>query len=77
MSGGIIALLIVLTVVGGITASIASYFTLQRHRADAVAMAGYRRLAENAIAEQELTRVQLQELGARLGAVEELLRSIE
>lgn len=76
MSGGIIALLIVLTVVGGITASVVSYFTLQRHRADAVAMAGYRRLAENAIAEQELTRTHLQELGTRLSAVEELLRSV-
>lgn len=77
MSGGIIALLIILTVIGGITASVVSYFTLQRHRADAVAMAGYRRLAENAVAEQELTRAQLQELGTRLAAVEELLRSVE
>ena len=77
MSGGIIALLITLTVIGGITLSTVSYFTLQRHRADAVALAGYRRLAEQAVAQQELAQAQLEQLTARLGAVEDLLRSVE
>jgi hypothetical protein len=36
----------VLIVIGAITLSLVSYFQLQRHRADAVAMAGYRKLAE-------------------------------
>lgn len=77
MSGGIIALLITLTVIGGITASTVSYFTLQRHRADAVALAGYRRLAELGVSQQESLHAQLEQLTARLGAVEELLRSVE
>ncbi|MFE1322134.1 hypothetical protein [Kitasatospora phosalacinea] len=77
MSGGTIALLITLTVVGGITASTVAYFTLQRHRADAVALAGYRRLAEQAVVEQELLNDRIAELTARLGAVEQLLRSVE
>jgi type II secretory pathway pseudopilin PulG len=77
MSGGIIALLITLTVIGGITASTVSYFTLQRHRADAVALAGYRRLAELSLGQQESLHAQLEQLTTRLGAVEELLRSVE
>jgi hypothetical protein len=77
MNGGIIAILIVLITIGGITASTVAYFTLQRHRADAVALAGYRRLAEASAANQELLHAQLAELAARLTAVENLLRSVD
>ncbi len=76
MSGGLIAIAIVLIAIGGIAVSLTSYFTLQRHRADAVAMAGYRKLAEQAVANQESLRTQLGELSARLGAVEQMLRSV-
>jgi hypothetical protein len=76
MSGGLIAIAIVLIAIGGIAMSLTSYFTLQRHRADAVAMAGYRKLAEQAVANQESLRTQLGELSARLGAVEQMLRSV-
>jgi hypothetical protein len=76
MSGGIIAIVIVLIAIGGIAVSLISYFTLQRHRADAVAMAGYRKLAEQAVANQESLRTQLGELSARLGAIEQMLRSV-
>ncbi|MCM3921766.1 hypothetical protein ND748_08835 [Frankia sp. AiPs1] len=76
MSGGLIAIVIVLIAVGGIAASVTSYFTLQRHRADAVAMAGYRKLAEQAVAGQESLRTQLGELDARLEAIDQLLRSV-
>ena len=81
MSGALLALLIVLIVVGGITASIVSYFTLQRHRADAVALAHYRAFAENA-EESAGERAQEQQetlasLDRRLSAIEELLRSVE
>ncbi|WNF28019.1 hypothetical protein RI138_14925 [Streptomyces sp. C11-1] len=77
MTGGIIAILLTLTVVGGISVSTVAYFTLQRHRADAVAMAGYRKLAEEAVAGQEALREELKELTSRLTAVEGLLRSVD
>lgn len=76
MSGGIIAIVIVLTVIGGITVSLVSYFKLSRHRADAVAMASYRRLAEQAVENQLALDARLREVEARLAAIEQLLRSV-
>ncbi|MFF2044594.1 hypothetical protein ACFVVX_29660 [Kitasatospora sp. NPDC058170] len=77
MSGGIIAIVITLIVIGGISLSTVAYFALQRHRADAVAMAGYRKLAEEAAADQRLLLGELQELTGRVAAVEQLLRSVD
>ncbi|WP_200300939.1 hypothetical protein [Streptomyces adelaidensis] len=77
MTGAVIAIAVVLIIVGGITASVVAYFRLQRHRADAVAMASYRKLAEEAVAQQESLRSQLAELGDRVKAVEALLRSVD
>ncbi|MEU2181074.1 hypothetical protein [Streptomyces thermolilacinus] len=77
MTGAVIAVAIVLIVVSGVTASVVAYFRLQRHRADAVAMASYRKLAEEAVAQQESLRSQLAELGDRVKAVEALLRSVD
>ncbi|MEU7134348.1 hypothetical protein [Streptomyces sp. NPDC046261] len=77
MTGALIAITIVLILVGGITASVIAYFRLQRHRADAVAMAHYRELAEESVAHQDALRIRLAELDARLKAVESLLRSVE
>ncbi|MET9360242.1 hypothetical protein ABZX93_04975 [Streptomyces sp. NPDC006632] len=77
MTGAVIAIAIVLIVIGGITASVVAYFRLQRHRADAVAMAEYRRLADEAVANQEVLQGQLAELGDRLKSVESLLRSVD
>ena len=77
MTGAIIAIAVVLITVGGVTASVVAYFRLQRHRADAVAMASYRKLAEEAVAQQESLRWQLAELGDRVKAVEALLRSVD
>jgi type II secretory pathway pseudopilin PulG len=76
MSGSVIAVLIVLIVIGGITASVVSYFFLQRHRADAVALAHYRVFAEAAAEEQTALREQLSGLNERLSAIEQLLRSV-
>jgi hypothetical protein len=53
-----------------------AYFRLQRHRADAVAMAHYRKLAEEAIANQQQLRDQLAELTAHVSAVEQLMRDV-
>ena len=77
MTGAIIAIAIVLITIGGITASLVSYYRLQRHRADAVAMAAYRKLAEQAVENQEILHAQIAELTQRLAAVEHLLRSVE
>ncbi|OLR91943.1 hypothetical protein [Actinokineospora bangkokensis] len=76
MTGGIIAVVIVLITIGGITASLVSYFRLQRHRADAVAMASYRKLAEQAVHNQRALEERLRELDGRVAAVEQLLRSV-
>ncbi|MCX5385382.1 hypothetical protein OG432_10670 [Streptomyces sp. NBC_00442] len=70
MTGAVITITITLLVVGGITGSVVAYFRLLRHRADAVAMAEFRKLAE------ELPGVQLA-LQAQLGALDERMKSIE
>ncbi|MFB6613142.1 hypothetical protein ACIGFK_34765 [Streptomyces sp. NPDC085524] len=77
MNGGIIAILVTFIVVGGISVSTVAYFTLQRHRADAVAMAGYRKLAEEAVAQQAALHAEVRELTQRVGSVEGLLRSVD
>ena len=67
----------ILLVVGGVIAVIvASYFRLQGHRADAVAMAHYRKLAEEAVANQQELRDQLAKLTEKVQAVEQLMRDV-
>jgi hypothetical protein len=53
-----------------------SYFRLQSHRADAVAMAHYRKLAEEAVANQQDLRAQLAQLTEHVRAVEKLMREV-
>ena len=53
-----------------------SYFRLQRHRADAVAMAHYRKLAEEAVANQQELRTELAKLAEHVQAVEQLMRDV-
>jgi predicted negative regulator of RcsB-dependent stress response len=53
-----------------------SYFRLQRHRADAIAMAAYRKLAEDAVANQQELRAQLAKLTEHVHAVEQLMRDV-
>ncbi len=67
----------ILAVIGGVVAVIvASYFRLQSHRADAVAMANYRKLAEEAVANQQELRDQLTKLTEKVQAVEQLMREV-
>jgi hypothetical protein len=67
----------ILIIVGGVIAVIvASYFRLQGHRADAVAMAHYRKLAEEAVANQQELRDQLAKLTEKVQAVEQLMREV-
>ena len=53
-----------------------SYFRLQSHRADAVAMAEYRKLAEEAVANQQKLRTELAKLAEHVRAVEQLMRDV-
>jgi hypothetical protein len=67
----------IIIVVGGVIAVIvSSYFRLQGHRADAVAMAHYRKLAEEAVANQQELRDQLAKLTEKVQAVEQLMRDV-
>jgi len=67
----------IIAVVGGVIAVIvASYFRLQGHRADAVALAHYRKLAEDAVANQQELRDQLAKLTEKVQAVEKLMRDV-
>jgi len=64
-------------VVGAVIAVVVwSYFQLQSHRADAVAMAAYRKLAEDAVANQQELRDQLSKLTEHVRAVEQLMREV-
>ena len=67
----------IVAVVGAVIAvNVSSYFRLQRQRADAVAMANYRKLAEEAVANQQELRDQLAKLTEKVQAVEQLMREV-
>ena len=67
----------ILFIIGAVIAVVvASYFRLQSHRADAVAMANYRKLAEEAVANQQELRGQLAKLTEHVSAVEQLMREV-
>jgi hypothetical protein len=53
-----------------------AYFRLQAHRADAVAMAHYRKLAEEAVTNQQELRAELTKLTEKVAAVEKLMREV-
>jgi hypothetical protein len=65
-----------LVVLGSIAVIVVAYFRLQGHRADAVAMANYRKLAEDAVANQEQLRAELTKLTEKVAAVEKLMRDV-
>ena len=53
-----------------------NYYRLQRHRADAVAMASYRKLAEEAVASMAEVRAEMAKLAEHVSAVEQLMRDV-
>ena len=70
-------LLAIFVPICGATAIIVwNYFRLQRHRADAVAMAGYRRLAEETVGNQAELRDQMAKLTEHMSAIEQLMRDV-
>lgn len=71
-----VLLAIFVPIFGALAAIVGWYFRLQRHRADAVAMAAYRKLAEEAVANQSELRDQLAKLTEHVSAVEQLMRDV-
>ena len=71
---------IVLAVFVPICAAVAvivwNYFRLQRHRADAVAMASYRKLAEEAVADIAELRAEMVKLAEHVSVLEQLMRDV-
>ena len=65
-----------LVVFGSIAVVVTGYFRLQSHRADAVAMASYRKLAQDAVANQEQLRAELAKLTEKVAVVEKLMRDV-
>jgi FlaG/FlaF family flagellin (archaellin) len=64
-------------IIGGVLAVlVSSYFRLLSHRADAAAMTQYRKLAEEAVANQQELRDQLAKLTEKVQAVEQLMREV-
>jgi hypothetical protein len=72
----VISIGIPLVVLGTIAVIVRAYFQLQAHRADAVAMAHYRKLAEEAVANQQELRAELTKLTLKVEAVEQLMRDV-
>jgi hypothetical protein len=75
-TGGVIAIAIIAVIFAAIVISVTSYFRLQRHRADAVANAAFRKLAEEAVERQDQLLVELRALDAKVTEIESLLRSV-
>jgi hypothetical protein len=53
-----------------------AYVWLQARRTDAVAMAEYRKLAEDAVANQQELRAELTKLTEKVASVEKLMRDV-
>jgi type VI protein secretion system component VasK len=75
-TGVYILLAIFVPICAAVALIVGWYFRLQRHRADAVAMASYRKLAEEAVANQAELRDQLAKLTEHVSAVEQLMREV-
>jgi hypothetical protein len=71
-----VLLAVLLPICGAIAISVSSYFRLQRHRADAVALASYRKLAEEAVANMTEVRAEMAKLTEHVSAVEQLMRDV-
>ena len=71
-----VLLAVLVPICAAIAVSVWSYFRLQRHRADAVAMASYRKLAEEAVANMTELRAEMAKLTEHVSAVEQLMRDV-
>jgi predicted negative regulator of RcsB-dependent stress response len=71
-----ILLAILVPICGAIAVIVWNYYRLQRHRADAVAMAAYRKLAEEAVSNMQELRAEITKLAEHVSAVEQLMRDV-
>jgi predicted negative regulator of RcsB-dependent stress response len=71
-----ILLAIFVPICAAIAVIVWNYYRLQRHRADAVAMASYRKLAEEAVANMAELRAEMAKLAEHVNAVEQLMRDV-
>jgi hypothetical protein len=65
-----------LVVPGALAVIVVAYFRPQAHRADAVVLAHYRKLAEDAVASQQDLRTELARLTEKVATVEKLMRDV-
>ncbi len=71
-----VVLAIFVPICAAIAVIVWNYLRLQRHRADAVAMASYRKLAEEAVANMADLRAEMTKLAEHVSAVEQLMRDV-
>jgi hypothetical protein len=71
-----VVLAIFVPVCAAIAIIVWNFLRLQRHRADAVAMASYRKLAEEAVANMADLRSEMAKLAEHVSAVEQLMRDV-
>ena len=71
-----ILLAILVPICAAVAVTVWNYYRLQRHRADAVAMASYRKLAEEAVANMTELRGEMTKLAENVSAVEQLMQDV-
>ncbi len=71
-----VVLAIFVPVCAAIAIIVWNFLRLQRHRTDAVAMASYRKLAEEAVASMAELRSEMAKLSEHASAVEQLMRDV-
>jgi len=71
-----IILAIFIPICAAVAVIVWNYYRLQRHRADAVAMAEYRKLAEEAVGNMTELRAEMTKLTEHVSAVEQLMRDV-
>ena len=71
-----ILLAIIVPICAAVAVIIWNYYRLQRHRADAVALASYRKLAEEAVANMTELRSEMAKLAENVSAVEQLMQDV-
>ena len=71
-----VLLAILVPICAAIAVVVTQYYRLQRHRADAVAMASYRKLAEEAVATITGLHGEMAKLAENVSAVEMVMREV-
>jgi predicted negative regulator of RcsB-dependent stress response len=71
-----VLLAILVPICAAVAVIVWNYYRLQRHRADAVATASYRKLAEEAVANMTGLRGEMAKLAEHVRAVEQLIRGV-